>query len=402
MSRKNFNLDLSNLPLKELNAVLLLETGDYFIGKGIGKLGISAGELCFNTATTGYQETISDPSYVGQIIVFTFPHIGNVGINNIDQESVYCGLKGIILRNHPTPPSNYRSQQNLIDFMQEKNIIGICEVDTRLITQAIRNIQGALKCIIGSWTEITNYQSKIDLLRYELQKETGISGKNLTQSVSTKTPYRWPISLLNESHQSGHPHIIILDFGVKHAILDMLYNNNCSITILPGESNFSEILSFKPDGILISNGPGDPREVFKRLRSNIQSLIDSDIPILGICLGHQLLALALGGEIQKMACGHHGINHPVQDMTTLKVLISSHNHEFTVVPNDIFNAKTHITYRSLFDGTVEGFSHKNKFIRSIQFHPEASPGPHEAHAIFKEFVNIIRLNQSICSTSSNG
>ncbi|MAI97504.1 MAG: carbamoyl phosphate synthase small subunit [Rhodobacteraceae bacterium] len=371
---------------KSKNARIVLPNGTQFDGIGYGAKGYATGELCFNTAMTGYQEIISDPSYADQIIVFTFPHIGNVGVNREDNESQKPRARGIITRLKPTNPSNWRNAGCLDSWLKTHNIIGIYGIDTRKITRQLREL-GVVNAIIshGESSEI-EYEKMIQ----SVQKWPGLSGSDLASDVCCKTPYRW-----NEGqwfwpgkfkNTHGTKKIVTIDFGVKTNILRCLAESGCTIQVVPATATYEEILNHNPDGIILSNGPGDPKATGEYAIKVLRNIIDNTtIPIFGICLGHQILALALGARTLKMDCGHHGANHPVKDMSTGKVEITSMNHGFTVdrasLPVNVL--ETHI---SLFDNTNCGLELKGRNIFSVQFHPEASPGPVDSFYLFSKFV----------------
>lgn len=375
----------------DINSFLIFENGSYFFGAGVGKKGITTGEICFNTAMSGYQEVLSDPSYAGQIITFTFPHIGNVGVNNQDMESKKCFLKGIILREPITIPSNHRSRGHLNNWLIKNNVTGISLVDTRAIIKTIRS-QGSLKGLIyhgNSSPDLRDFPSFIDILN----KENGIENKDFSLEVATNKKYIWKNthSKKNAAGDKKTKHVVIIDFGVKQSILKTLEKIGCDITLLPPYSSYEDIIKENPEGIVLSNGPGDPRSIAKYISPIILQLIKTKIPIFGICLGHQILGLALGGTVKKMLTGHHGINHPVKSLENGKIEITSQNHEFTLDEDslpDICNT----THLSLFDGTLQGISLKERSIFSVQFHPEASPGPHDSLGLFEKFFNMMGSN----------
>lgn len=375
----------------ELNSCLILENGSTYFGVGIGKPGITTGEICFNTAMTGYQEVISDPSYAGQIITFAFPHIGNVGVNDDDMESMNSFLSGIILKDCISTPSNHRSKGHLNDWLVKQGITGISQIDTRSIIKTVR-IHGSLKGLIYHGKNGDTFENISELIRI-LEKEQGISNKDFSLKVAThskKYLNSWD-SRAKEKNSPKKKHIVIIDFGVKTSILKTLIDSGCEITLLPPQSSYEDIVAENPDGIILSNGPGDPRPIAKYTSAIIQKLLLTDIPIFGICLGHQLLGLALNGRVKKMPTGHHGINHPVKNLENGTIEITSQNHEFTLDTSslpDICN----ITHLSLFDGTLQGISIKEKPIFSVQFHPEASPGPHDSLGLFEKFLNMTPSN----------
>ena len=374
-------------------ACLVLSDGTIFYGKGFGKVGVCTAELCFNTAMTGYQEIITDPSYAGQLITFTFPHIGNTGINTEDDEALEPFAEGIIVKWDPTNPSNWRSTGVLSQWLLEKGLIGMGGVDTRRLTRAIR-AQGAPNVTIAH-----NPEGKFEIEEMVLSARAskGLEGSDLAAEVTHVDPYEWHEG--RWSWPEGHSDVkkddhkvVAIDYGAKRNILRCLTNSGCDVTVLPADSTLETILSHNPDGVFLSNGPGDPAATGKYSVPVIRGLLKNNIPIFGICLGHQMLALALGAETIKMNHGHHGANHPVKDVETGKVEITSMNHGFAVdsqtLPDNVI--ETHV---SLFDGSNCGIRAKDKDAFSVQYHPEASPGPQDSYHLFEKFTEQILKNK---------
>ena len=374
-------------------ACLVLSDGTIFYGKGFGKVGVCTAELCFNTAMTGYQEIITDPSYAGQLITFTFPHIGNTGINTEDDEALEPFAEGIIVKWDPTNPSNWRSTGDLSQWLLEKGLIGMGGVDTRRLTRAIR-AQGAPNVTIAH-----NPEGKFEIEKMVLSARSskGLEGSDLAAEVTHVDPYEWHEG--RWSWPEGHSDVkkddhkvVAIDYGAKRNILRCLTNSGCDVTVLPADSTLETILSHNPEGVFLSNGPGDPAATGKYSVPVIRGLLKNNIPIFGICLGHQMLALALGAETIKMNHGHHGANHPVKDVETGKVEITSMNHGFAVdsqtLPDNVI--ETHV---SLFDGSNCGIRAKDKDAFSVQYHPEASPGPQDSYHLFEKFTEQILKNK---------
>ena len=374
-------------------ACLVLSDGTIFYGKGFGKVGVCTAELCFNTAMTGYQEIITDPSYAGQLITFTFPHIGNTGINTEDDEALEPFAEGIIVKWDPTNPSNWRSTGDLSQWLLEKGLIGMGGVDTRRLTRAIR-AQGAPNVTIAH-----NPEGKFEIEKMVLSARSskGLEGSDLAAEVTHVDPYEWHEGRWswpeghNDVKKDDHK-VVAIDYGAKRNILRCLTNSGCDVTVLPADSTLETILSHNPEGVFLSNGPGDPAATGKYSVPVIRGLLKNNIPIFGICLGHQMLALALGAETIKMNHGHHGANHPVKDVETGKVEITSMNHGFAVdsqtLPDNVI--ETHV---SLFDGSNCGIRAKDKDAFSVQYHPEASPGPQDSYHLFEKFTEQILKNK---------
>jgi len=362
---------------KPIEGQLILEDGSHFNGIKIGSPNMEIGEVCFNTSMTGYQEIITDPSYAGQIINFTFPHIGNVGTNFDDDESRKPFAKGIIINCDISDPSNYRSILHLDLWLKKNNVPGICNIDTRLITNIIRS-KGAPK---GGIIEGPINSKKTAYCLKEIKKWKGLNGLDLAIDVSRKDVK------IYKSKKVSTLKVVAIDYGIKQNILNCLLDLNLEVILVPAKTSAEKILTYNPNGIFLSNGPGDPKATGKYAIPIIKKLIETRIPIFGICLGHQLISLAVGAKTKKMFQGHRGANHPVKNLETKKVEITSQNHGFEVTENSI-PADVKITHKSLFDGSIEGIR-KGKKIFAVQYHPEASPGPHDSHYLFKEFKEMI-------------
>jgi carbamoyl-phosphate synthase small subunit len=372
---------------------IALADGTVFLGHGTGAEGIHTGELCFNTAITGYQEILTDPSYASQIVLFTFPHIGNVGANGEDNEEssdpASHAARGAIFREPITAPSNWRSTETFESWLQKRGIVGLSGVDTRAITRLIRE-KGMQKAAI---CHQPGGNIDLDALIETARAWEGLETADLAADVDTNAEFENSESLWQPETGYGHLdapgfHVVVVDFGVKKNILRNLANVGVRATVVNGDASFEDIASHKPDGVVFSNGPGDPAATIQRSGDMIRAVIDSGLPILGICLGHQLLALALGAKTMKMAQGHHGANHPVKDLSTGKVEIVSMNHGFTVDPATLPSGVEE-SHRSLFDGTNSGLAVKDRPIISVQHHPEASPGPQDSFYLFQRFADLM-------------
>ncbi len=375
----------------DMTAVLILADGSVFWGKGIGAPGMTGGEVCFNTSMTGYQEIMTDPSYAGQIITFTFPHVGNVGANMYDQEAEFPFAKGIILRADITSPANYRSQSHFNEWLKNHRLTGICNIDTRALTQHLRDK--------GSQNGIIYFPAdhKIDAedLKAKVKTLPDMNGFDIAKTVSCKSVYTWSEAGWNQ--QAGHyntmvrpaEHVVVVDYGVKRNILRCLSAQGFRLTIVPCDTTAEKILELDPDGIFLSNGPGDPAATGVYAVPVIQKLLKTGLPIFGICLGHQMLAIALGAKTEKLPFGHRGANHPVKNLLNGQVEITSQNHGFHVIP-DTLPDTAEVTHVSLFDSTNEGLSVKGRPVFSVQYHPEASPGPQDSHYLFGQFAGLIR------------
>ena len=373
--------------------VLVLENKVVFKGIGIGYQGSATGEVCFNTSLTGYQEIISDPSYAGQIINFTFPHIGNVGTNKEDHESDKIWTKGVIFNTEITNPSNYRSLRKLDIWLKKHKIVGITGLDTRSLTNFIRD-KGAPK---GTISHNNKGNFNLKKLTNNSVKWPGLKNLDLAETVTTKKKYIWKgfktwkkEKGFEKNYKKIHK-IIAIDYGIKKNILRYFSNFNCEVIVVPCNLPAEEIIKLKPDGIFLSNGPGDPAATGRYAINIIQKLIKSNIPIFGICLGHQLLALALKAKTKKMKLGHRGANHPVKNIINNKVEITSQNHGFEIVKESL-PKNVEVTHKSLFDNCIEGIKLKNKPVFSVQYHPESNPGPQDSHYLFKQFINEIIKN----------
>ncbi len=379
------------------NAALVLADGTVFSGYGIGVQGSTAGEICFNTAMTGYQEILTDPSYTGQIITFTFPHIGNVGTNVEDIEADKPTVAGLILREAITEPSNFRAAHHLDRWLEMQSITGITGVDTRALTRHIRT-KGAQNCAI-----VFSKSDKLDVSKAKkaLAEAPDMNGLELAAHVTTQVNKPWSQQRweLGKGHaelrgdEKTLPHVVAIDYGVKMNILRNLASVGCRITLVPATASAEDVLALKPDGVFLSNGPGDPAATGEYAVPTIKKLVAAEVPLFGICLGHQMLGIALGARTEKMKQGHRGANHPVKDLETGKVEITSQNHGFAISDT---NLPDHVlvTHRSLFDGTIQGIAVKGKHVFSVQGHPEASPGPHDSAYLFTRFVDMIKQHKN--------
>jgi carbamoyl-phosphate synthase small subunit len=380
-------------------AVLVLADGTVLEGHGFGASGHAVGEVCFNTAMTGYQEILTDPSYAGQIITFTFPHIGNVGTNEEDIETVNLaatpGARGVILRTSITAPSNYRATRHLDAWLKSRGIIGLCGLDTRALTTLIRE-KGMPNAVIAH-----EPSGAFDLpaLKTEARAWPGLVGMDLVPMVTSgqrftwdETPWEWDKGYGRQERPTYH--VVAIDYGIKRNILRQLAGKGCKVTVVPAQTSAEDILALAPDGVFLSNGPGDPAATGQYAVPVIRKLIDTGIPTFGICLGHQMLGIAVGATTMKMHQGHHGANHPVKDLTTGKVEITSMNHGFAVDRASL-PANARETHVSLFDGSNCGIALKDRPVFSVQYHPEASPGPRDSHYLFARFVEMMRAHKRI-------
>lgn len=381
-------------------AVLALADGSVFKGTAIGALGIASGEVVFNTAMTGYQEILTDPSYARQIVTLTYPHIGNVGVNPEDEESAGLWASGLVIRDLPLNRSNFRSTESLDDYLKRRNVVAIADIDTRRLTRILRE-KGAQNGAICA-LENDDIEAGIDRALAAAKAFEGLAGMDLAKVVTTDKAYEWTAGVwsLDQAAEGKTAtetpsayRVVAYDYGVKHNILRMLVARGCALTVVPAQTPVADVLAMSPDGVFLSNGPGDPEPCDYAIAA-IRVLLEKEIPLFGICLGHQLLALASGARTVKMKFGHHGANHPVQNLEDGTVLITSQNHGFTV-DEDNLPENLRATHRSLFDGSLQGIARRDKPAFSFQGHPEASPGPHEAAALFDHFIELMarRKNQ---------
>ena len=366
-------------------AVLALADGTIFRGTAIGAEGSSVGEVVFNTALTGYQEILTDPSYARQIVTLTYPHIGNTGVNTEDEESSQIWAAGLVIRDLPLLASNFRSQQTLDDYLKEKNILGIADIDTRKLTRILRESGAQSGCIMAG--DIDEERALMAARGF-----AGLKGMDLAKEVTASSSYQWTehswqLGVGHRESTGGKFKVVAYDYGVKRNILRMLVDRGCELTVVPAQTPASEVLAMNPDGVFLSNGPGDPEPCDYAIQA-ITEILQTNIPVFGICLGHQLLALASGAKTAKMKFGHHGANHPVEDIDNNVVMITSQNHGFAVEEETLPNC-LRATHRSLFDGSLQGIHRTDKPAFSFQGHPEASPGPHDAASLFDHFIELM-------------
>ena len=372
-------------------ALLALEEGTVFRGTAIGAEGMSSGEVVFNTSLTGYQEILTDPSYARQIVTLTYPHIGNVGVNAEDEESSVIWAAGLVIRDLPLLASNFRSEQSLDQYLKARNILGIADIDTRKLTRILREKGAQNGCLMAG--EVDEAQALAQARAF-----AGLKGMDLAKEVSAREAYHWREGswALGKGHgqpSTGRFKVVAYDFGVKCNILRMLVDRGCELTVVPAQTPASTVLAMNPDGIFLSNGPGDPEPCDYAIAA-IKAFLDTDIPVFGICLGHQLLALASGARTLKMKFGHHGGNHPVQDIDSGRVMITAQNHGFAV-DEATLPANLRATHRSLFDGSLQGIHRTDKPAFSFQGHPEASPGPRDAAPLFDHFVELMVARKGV-------
>ena len=391
LSKKILTTLTSQLP----PAVLLLADGTRFIGTSIGIAGVSSGEVVFNTSMTGYQEIFTDPSYTQQIITLTYPHIGNVGINIQDNESSKIYASGVVIRSLSPIPSNFRNQQSLQDFLITQGVVGISEIDTRHLTTHLREF-GAQSGVIAAGVSGQSIDSLLSLAKEKLESFPGMAGLDLAKVVSTTVPYEWTEGEWQLFSQNGEPgfhtveptkHVVAYDFGVKRNILRMLAQRGCRVTVVPAQTPAKDVLAMKPDGVFLSNGPGDPQPCDYAIEA-AKTFLEQKIPLFGICLGHQIMGLAAGAQTLKMKFGHHGANHPVKDLGTGRVVITSQNHGFAVDAKTL-PANVVPSHVSLFDGSLQGMSWTDRPAFCFQGHPEASPGPQDVGYLFDRFIQLM-------------
>ncbi|WP_370299448.1 glutamine-hydrolyzing carbamoyl-phosphate synthase small subunit [Abyssibacter sp.] len=361
-------------------AVLGLATGDIFRGVAIGASGSTVGEVVFNTAMTGYQEICSDPSYRQQVVTLTYPHIGNVGANEEDQESGKAQIAGLIIRERPRTPSNWRAAESLPAYLERLGVVGIAEIDTRRLTRILRDHGAQSGCIVTDTDDA-------DLAVERARAFPGLSGLDLAKDASTTSPYQWSEPSWGQVAPNADYHVVVMDYGVKRNILRRLVDVGCRVTVVPAATDVDAVLVLQPDGVMLSNGPGDPEPCDYAIAA-ARALMERRIPVMGICLGHQILGLACGGRTLKMKFGHHGANHPVRDERTGQVMITSQNHGFAV-DEDSLPDTVRVTHRSLFDGTLQGIERTDVPAFSFQGHPEASPGPHDLAPLFEHFTALM-------------
>lgn len=372
-------------------AVLALADGTIFRGTAIGAEGLSVGEVVFNTALTGYQEILTDPSYARQIVTLTYPHIGSTGVNAEDEESDTIWAAGLVIRDLPLLASNFRSEASLDDYLSGKNILGIADIDTRKLTRILRQTGAQSGCIMTG--DIDEQKALASAREF-----AGLKGMDLAKEVTASTSYPWTEHswVLGEGYKSQQPgsakyKVVAYDYGVKRNILRMLVDRDCELLVVPAKTSAEEVLAMHPDGVFLSNGPGDPEPCDYAITA-IKKILETQMPVFGICLGHQLLALASGAKTMKMKFGHHGANHPVEDIKNNIVMITSQNHGFAV-DEDSLPDNLVATHRSLFDGSLQGIHRTDKAAFSFQGHPEASPGPHDAASLFDHFIDLMEANR---------
>ena len=373
------------------SAILALEDGSIFKGVAIGATGQSVGEVVFNTSMTGYQEILTDPSYAHQIVTLTYPHIGNTGTNSEDEESEFVWAAGLVIRDLPLMASNWRNTQPLDDYLRANNVVAIADIDTRRLTRILREKGSLSGCIMAG--DNLDVAAALDAA----QGFAGLKGMDLAKQVTVKEAYNWTGSTWdliegNREKTDGQFKVVAYDYGVKRNILRMLVERGCDVTVVPAQTPAKDVLAMKPDGVFLSNGPGDPEPCDYAIAA-IKEILTTDTPVFGICLGHQLMALASGAKTEKMKFGHHGANHPVQDLDSKVVMITSQNHGFAV-SEETLPSNLRATHKSLFDGSLQGIERTDRQAFSFQGHPEASPGPHDVAPLFDRFINIMTARKS--------
>ena len=380
-------------------AILALENGSVFYGVALGATGTTVAEVVFNTAMTGYQEILSDPSYSGQMVTLTYPHIGNTGTNQADNESKQTYAQGLIIRDYSLVASNWRNELDLNEYLLQQGIVAISDIDTRALTNLLR-INGSLNGCIMSGDGLDENEAIA-----QAQNFAGTKGKDLAKEVTSEEMYPWQEGLLNlssnqfESTESAQFKVVCYDFGIKHNILRILHDLGCELTVVPAQTSAADVMALKPDGVFLSNGPGDPAACHYAIEA-CQHFLTQKVPLFGICLGHQIMALAMGAKTTKMKFGHHGANHPVENSVDKTVLITSQNHNFAVAEASI-PAALEVTHRSLFDGSIQGVRHTSQHAYGFQGHPEASPGPHEAKVLFEPFITAMQKTKKSANEGEN-
>ncbi len=387
---------MNNPALKKRPALLVLADGSVFRGTAIGADGLAVGEVVFNTAMTGYQEILTDPSYAQQIVTLTYPHIGNTGTNSEDAECDRIWASGLVIRDLPLLASSFRNQQSLSDYLIARNVVGIADIDTRRLTRILRDKGAQNGCIMaGATAEDTLDEAKA---LAAAKAFGGLKGLDLAKEVTVSKAYNWNETswVLGQGHTLAAGtkkfKVVAYDYGTKRNILRMLVDRDCELIVVPAKTTAAEVLAMKPDGVFLSNGPGDPEPCTYAIEA-IKTILETNIPVFGICLGHQLLALASGAKTIKMKFGHHGGNHPVQNLETKRVLITAQNHGFAVEESSL-PANLKATHKSLFDGSLQGLHRTDKPAFSFQGHPEASPGPHDADALFDHFIELMQAHKA--------
>ncbi|MEE8202319.1 MAG: glutamine-hydrolyzing carbamoyl-phosphate synthase small subunit [Alphaproteobacteria bacterium] len=381
--------DATSSPHPTATAVLILADGTVFWGRGVGAEGRRVGEVCFNTSITGYQEILTDPSYAGQIITFTFPHIGNVGANADDVETTTPAARALVLRADISEPSNHRATRHFDAWLKANDLVGIAGVDTRRLTRHLREHGAQVGALMHGAPETLD----VDALGTQAKMWPGLEGMDLARQVTCRQTYSWDETRWQAGRGYGvqkepRRHVVAVDYGAKRNILRCLASAGCRVTVVPATASADDVLRHSPDGVFLSNGPGDPAATGEYAVPAIKAIVESGVPLFGICLGHQMLALALGARTEKMKFGHRGANHPVQDLATAKVEITSQNHGFVVTRHSL-PAGVKPTHISLFDGSLEGLRLEGKPVFSVQYHPEASPGPQDSHYLFERFIGMI-------------